>query len=86
MEQRVQLDPRFYRERLDAIWDVFGEDHILFGSDWPNSDHVATYADTLALTQDYVAQKGSSVCQKFFWRNSLTAYKWHRRRPDQPVL
>ena len=39
--------PLFYRDSLDAIWDVFGEDRILFGSDWPNSgDHVAPFAGT----------------------------------------
>ena len=82
----VPKDPIFYKARLDAIWDVFGEDHILYGSDWPNSDHVATYAETLAIVRDYVAPKGERVCQKFFWKNSIAGYKWHRRLPDQPVL
>ena len=81
----VPHDPAFYKARLDAIWDVFGEDHILYGSDWPNSDHLATYAETLAIVRDYVAPKGQSVCEKFFWKNSLAAYKWHRRLPDQPA-
>lgn len=84
--QRVATDPAFYRERLDAIWDVFGEDHILYGSDWPNSDHVATYAQTLAIVRDYVNQKGFPAREKFFWKNSIAAYKWRRRQADQPVL
>jgi L-fuconolactonase len=75
----------FYRARLDAIWDVFGEDHILFGSDWPNSDHMATFSETLTIVRGYVASKGQSVCEKFFWKNSDAAYKWHRRLPDQPA-
>lgn len=82
----VPNDPAFYKERLDAIWDVFGEDHILYGSDWPNSDHLATYAETLAIVRGYVDLKGRSVCEKFFWKNSIAAYDWHRRLPDQPVL
>ncbi|MGB8479554.1 MAG: amidohydrolase family protein [Acidobacteriaceae bacterium] len=82
----VPMDPAFYKPRLDAIWDVFGEDHILYGSDWPNSDHLATYAETLAIVRGYVAPKGHKVCQKFFWQNSIAAYKWHRRLPNQRVL
>ena len=82
----VPKDPAFYKSRLDAIWDTFGEDHILYGSDWPNSDHLATYAETLAIVRGYVAPKGQKICQKFFWQNSIAAYKWRRRLPDQPAL
>lgn len=81
----VPKDPAFYKSRLDAIWDVFGEDHILYGSDWPNSDHLAAYAETLAIVRDYVVPKGHKIWQKFFWQNSIAAYRWHRRLPDQPV-
>ena len=79
-------DPEFYRGALDAIWNMFGEDHILFGSDWPNSDHVAPYAQTLTLVRGYVARKSLEAREKYFWKNSITAYRWQRRRPDQPAL
>jgi predicted TIM-barrel fold metal-dependent hydrolase len=79
-------DPHFYQPSLDAIWDLFGEDRILFGSDWPNSDHVAPFADTLAIVRGYIAQKRPEAQEKYFWKNSIAAYKWHRRRPDQPAL
>jgi L-fuconolactonase len=81
----VSNDQAFYKARLDGVWDVFGEDHILYGSDWPNSDHLATYDETLTIVRGYVAPKGRSVCEKFFWKNSIAAYKWHRRLPDQPA-
>ena len=38
----VPKDVSFYKNKLDRIWEVFGEDHVLFGSDWPNSDHLAS--------------------------------------------
>jgi predicted TIM-barrel fold metal-dependent hydrolase len=82
----LSKEPAFYKPRLDAIWDVFGEDHILYGSDWPNSDHIATYAETLTIVRDYVAPKGHAVSEKFFWKNSAAAYQWHPRLPDQPAL
>jgi L-fuconolactonase len=82
---RLVTDPHYYQEPLDAIWSVFGEDHILFGSDWPNSDHVATYAETFGIVRNYVARKSPEARQKFFSKNSIAAYRWKRRRPDQPA-
>jgi predicted TIM-barrel fold metal-dependent hydrolase len=83
---RVPLDPGYYRERLDALWDIFGENHILFGSDWPNSDHLAGYAETLALVRGYVERKSEEARRKFFGKNSIAAYKWHPRRASQGNL
>jgi L-fuconolactonase len=82
---RVPKDVSFYKDKLDGIWDVFGEDHVLFGSDWPNSDHVATYTETLDLVRSYVSTKGSVASEKYFWRNSIAAYGWRPRNPDQPT-
>ena len=79
-------DIGYYRGALDAIWGLFGEDRIFFGSDWPNSDHVAPYQETLSIVRAYIAPKSAAVAEKFFWKNSIAAYRWHRRRPDQPTL
>jgi predicted TIM-barrel fold metal-dependent hydrolase len=86
MNGKLVTDPSFYRGPLDAIWDVFGEDHILFGSDWPNSDHVEPIADTFAIVHEYISRKSPAAAEKYFWKNSVAAYKWRRRTPDQPVL
>ncbi len=83
---RLETDPRFYAASLDALWDVFGEDHVLFGSDWPNSDHVASYAQTFGIVRGYVSRKSAEAQQKFFWKNSIAAYRWQPRRADQPRL
>jgi predicted TIM-barrel fold metal-dependent hydrolase len=82
----VVTDAAFYKGALDAIWNVFGEDRILFGSDWPNSDHVAPIETTLSIVRAYIAPKGHVVEEKFFWKNSIAAYRWHRRLPSQPQL
>jgi L-fuconolactonase len=75
-----------YQASLDAIWDLFGEDHIFFGSDWPNSDHVAPYADTMAIVRGYISKKTRAAQEKYFWKNSVVFYQWRRRRFDQPML
>jgi predicted TIM-barrel fold metal-dependent hydrolase len=81
----VITDAAYYKDKLDRIWDVFGEDRVLFGSDWPNSDHLASYAETLAIVRTYIATKGLVATEKYFWRNSIAAYGWHPRKPDQPT-
>jgi len=77
-------DTKFYREPLDALWDVFGEDRVIFGSDWPNSDHVASYAETFGIVRNYMAEKSPQMREKYYWKNSIAAYHWRRRRADQP--
>lgn len=81
---KLMTDPQYYRAGLDRIWDVFGEDRIMFGSDWPNSDHVATYAETFRLVRGYMARKSATAHEKFYWKNSIAVYKWKRRRQNQP--
>jgi predicted TIM-barrel fold metal-dependent hydrolase len=78
--------PTFNQETLGALWDVFGEDHVLYASDWPNSDHHATYAESISIVRDFVQAKGRNDEEKFFWKNSVAAYRWYRREADQPVL
>lgn len=86
IKEKLIVDPRFYQPTLDAIWDIFGEDHILYASDWPNSDHVASYAQTFAIVRAYIARKNPAAREKFLWKNSIAAYKWQPRRSDQPTL
>ena len=83
IDGRVPSAVGYYRHKLDALWDLFGEERVLFGSDWPNSDHVAPYAKTFAIVRAYVREKGSRAQERFFWRNSLSAYHWHPRMPEQ---
>jgi len=78
--------PDFCKDRLDALWDIFGEDHVLYASDWPNSDHHATYEETFTILSNYVGAKGRTVQEKFFWKNSVAAYRWRKREADQPEV
>lgn len=86
LDGRVDRDVSHYRQKLDAIWDVFGEDHILFGSDWPNSDHVTSFAETFGIVSRYVAGKGTAPRDKFFRKNSVDVYRWRPRDAVQRQL
>ena len=57
VDGRVSLDAGSYKAGLDRLWDLFGEDRIFFGSDWPNSDTLASYDDTFGVAQRYIATR-----------------------------
>ena len=82
---QVSTELSAYRERLDLLLGVFGEDRVLFGSDWPNSDGVAPIEKVFAVAKEYFVTKQRPVAEKYFWRNSVAVYKWVRRDASQPV-
>ncbi len=81
---RVPDNLDFYRPRLDELWEIFGEDRLMYGSDWPNSDHMGPYIQELTLVRAYFSGKGQAVAEKFFWKNSIAAYRWVQRERSQP--
>jgi L-fuconolactonase len=83
---QVSTDLNSYRAKLDRLVETFGEDRILFGSDWPNSDGVAPVDQVFKIAKDYFATKPRPVAEKYFWKNSVAAYKWIKREPSQPTI
>jgi len=84
VDGRVPEELSFYRATLDELWDLFGPDRLMYGSDWPNSDQWGSYPQVLGVVRDYFTAKGSFVAEKFFWKNSLAAYRWVKRQESQP--
>jgi predicted TIM-barrel fold metal-dependent hydrolase len=82
----VSTDVNSYKEWLDELWTIFGEDRVMFGSDWPNSENVElnSYATVLGVARGYVGGKGPAATEKALWRNSLKAYRWVKRDSAQP--
>ena len=57
---------------------------LIYGSDWPNSDPWGTYPQVLKIVREYFTGKGKAAAEKFFWKNSIAAYRWVKRQPSQP--
>ena len=83
---QIPTDPEYYRPRLDEILEVFGPDRVIYGSDWPNSNHWLPVAAGFQLVRDYFLGRGRLAAEKYFWRNSVKCYQWVKRHPAQPVL
>lgn len=82
---QVVTDLSPYRDRLNHLVTVFGEDRIVFGSDWPNSDGVAPIDKVVGVVREFFQTQPLRVAEKYFWKNSLAAYKWIKRDPSQPA-
>lgn len=79
VDGRVPRDLAFYRPRLDELYGLFGEDRVLYGSDWPNSDPYAPYDVVLSLVREYFQGKGTVAAEKYFSKNARAAYRWVER-------
>jgi len=69
-------DLDFYRPVLDHVWSSFGEDRVIYGSNWPVSELFADFSTVHGIVAVYVAEKGATASRKFFAGNARVAYKW----------
>ena len=83
---RVPEQPSVYKATLDQLWGRFGADRLVYGSDWPNSDLWAPYPVELKVVREYFEAKGSTAAEKYFWKNSIAAYRWAPRDAPQRLV
>jgi len=79
----IPTDTAFYRPRLDEVLDVFGIDRVLYGSDWPNGDQWLPVPVGFKIVNEYFTGIGQEAAEKYFYRNSIKAYKWVKRNNSQ---
>jgi predicted TIM-barrel fold metal-dependent hydrolase len=82
----ILRDYRQMKDELDDLYGLFGEDRVMFGTDYPNSYGVATIPEEVALMKRFFANKTRAQAEKYFWKNSAQIYKWVKRAPNQPSL
>ncbi len=71
------FDPAVYKPVMDLIWDIFGEDRLVYSG---------RNKEALDILKAYFAAKGGQAAEKFFWKNSIPAFRWVKRDPSQPEL
>lgn len=92
-EGQQQTDPAVYKPMLDFIWDIFGEDYLVFAAGWsrmpytpPTPPPLQRMRTNIEIMRSYFLAKGRPALEKFFWKNSVPAFRWVRREPSQPAL
>lgn len=78
-EMNAPREVEFYRPVLDALWKTWGEDRLIYGSNWPVSNRFASYATVLGIVRDYFGSQSLAVQKKFFAGNAQAAYRWKKR-------
>jgi len=67
-------DVDFYRPVLDVIWEQFGADRLVYGSNWPVSERFAPLATVQGIALDYFATKGEPALVKVMAGNARRVY------------
>ncbi|MNV80472.1 Amidohydrolase [compost metagenome] len=75
MGGKVSLSASFYSDWLDQLWGLFGAGRIIFGSDWPNCNLTAPFADTVQLSRDYLASKPLHEQEQVLFTNAKLVYR-----------
>ncbi len=65
----------YYTPTIDVLWKTFGEDRLIYGSNWPVSERFAQYKVVQKIVDDYFNPKGDEITAKFFWQNAKAAYQ-----------
>ena len=64
----------FYKSTLDVLTDAFGEDRLIYGSNWPVTMRGGSYADYKAIVMEYFAPKGRTFVEKLMYKNALDLF------------
>jgi predicted TIM-barrel fold metal-dependent hydrolase len=84
--RQVVDDYILLRDRLEYLYGVFGEDRVMFGTDYPNSYGVATISEQVGLMKKFFSTKTRAQAEKYFSKNAARVYKYVKRSADQPGI
>lgn len=59
---------------MDVVFEAFGADRVMFGSDWPVCRIAATYGEMLSIAEAYVAKLSTNEQGKFWGDNAIEFY------------
>jgi L-fuconolactonase len=67
--------PDDFRPYLDVVFQAFGPDRLMFGSDWPVALLAADYNRAFNLVGDYLGPRGKEAAAKVLGLNAADFYK-----------
>jgi predicted TIM-barrel fold metal-dependent hydrolase len=71
-------DPAPYEPTLDFLWRLFGEDRLIFGTNWPVSDAGGIYVDSIdlqiSIVESFLAGKFIQGRDKVMYQNAQRVY------------
>ncbi len=67
--------PSQFRPYLDIVFEAFGPERVMFGSDWPVALLAGTYRQVFDLAREYVTALGAGMEARFFGGNAEKFYQ-----------
>jgi len=66
--------PADFNPYLDVVFEAFGADRLMFGSDWPVCLLAASYQQVKQIVEEYVDRKAPAEREKIFGANAIRFY------------
>ncbi len=79
-EGKAPTDTGFYLPVLNPVWEAFGEERLMFGSNWPVCEKGTTYEALVRLLGEFTQSRSKEASERFFWKNSRAICKWTERK------
>lgn len=67
-----------YKPHFDVLMSAFGQDRLVWGSNWPVITLHGTFEAQLAIAEQYLAPMGTAVRDKVMYKNALAFYRRHK--------
>ena len=74
-QQPASKELKDYKEILDLAYETFGQDRLVYSSDWPVTERTGDYTSVVKLTKSYFNSMGKTVSRKVFYENAIKFYK-----------
>lgn len=74
--------PEHIKPYLDVVFDVFGPDRLIIGSDWPVCLLAGTYTEVIGIIHQYIAEFSDTDKNKILGGNALKAYPRLNRKSE----
>ncbi|MDB6023616.1 MAG: amidohydrolase, partial [Pedosphaera sp.] len=66
--------PADFQPYFEIVFEAFGPDRVMFGSDWPVALLAGTYRQVFDLACDCISRYGAQTAAKFFGSNAVKFY------------
>ncbi len=66
--------PEGFKPYLDIVFEAFGSDRLLFGSDWPVCLVAASYKQVVGIVDEYSSDRPETERNKIFGENAIRFY------------
>lgn len=73
--ENFQWDSNDFSPFLKTVADAFGEDRLMFGSDWPVCLSAGNYGDTTSIVESFYKSKSEIDLEKLMGKNAVTFYR-----------